>query len=59
MLWILSIAFSIVCIVLGAISLRRRRRAWGIGLIALGLLVFVAPLPTLSVKVELPPAAQH
>ena len=59
MLWIVSIALSIACVVLGVISLRRGRRAWGIGLIALGLLIFVAPLPTLSIKVELPPAAKH
>jgi len=58
-IWLGAIAFSIACLVLGVINLRRRRRAWGIGLVALGLLVFVVPLTTVSVRIEFPPAEQR
>jgi Na+/proline symporter len=55
-LWLFSIAVSAAGIVAGVIFWKRRRRIWGALLVGLGLFVLLAPLPTLQVKVELPPA---
>ncbi len=59
MLWIVALAFLVACIALGVISLRRKHHVWAVIWFALGILVFVTPLATLSIKVELPPAAKH
>lgn len=59
MLWLISITLSLFCLLLGVINWKRRRRLWGGVLIVVGLLVFVAPLPTMRIKVDLPKAARQ
>lgn len=45
------------CFLLSVIEFRRQHRKRGLVFLVVGLLILLAPLPTLSIKVELPPAA--
>ena len=59
MLWMIAGTICVGCLVLGVLCWKRGRRVWGAVWFALGLVVAIAPLPTLSIKVELPPAARR
>jgi hypothetical protein len=52
---IAGLALSIGCVVGGVIVWRRQRRVLGAALIGLGLFVSLSPIPTLQIKVEIPP----
>jgi hypothetical protein len=60
MFWFIAgIVVCIASIIGGVIAWKRTRRVLGGLLIAFGLFIILAPLPTLRVTVELPPVAQH
>jgi Flp pilus assembly protein protease CpaA len=55
---LLMVATALFCIVRGVADIRQRRYPWGIVGLLLGIAMIVAPLSTISVKIDLPPATR-
>ena len=53
--YIAAAATALFCTIRAVVDLRQRRYAWGAVGLLLGLAVVLTPLPTQSIRVEIPP----
>jgi hypothetical protein len=58
--WPFALTFitALFCVARGVADIRQRRYAWGVVGLLVGLAVAIAPLTSLSIKVDLPPASR-
>jgi len=52
---IVGLVAALFCIVRGIVDIRQRRYAWGVIGVLVGVALMLAPTPSMSVKVDIPP----